>query len=257
VLERARASVSAVSTEIRSNTELPAGRSPVMLRTADGLDLVGEWARPLHGPAAATLVTFHPLPTAGGFMDSHVIRKASLRLPALADISVLRFNTRGTESLHGRSAGEFDEARSERFDVEAAVAAGRAERAPRLVLLGWSFGTDLVLKFGRQPGVDAVVLLSPPLRYTSDDELAMWAHSVASGVAPIPMTVLVPELDDFLRPAEAKHRFATVPQAEVTGVEDAKHLWVGERYVQRVLDTVASVALARPVSLPHTWDGAL
>jgi hypothetical protein len=189
-------------------------------------------------------------------MDSHIIRKASLRLPALADISVLRFNTRGTESPHGRSAGEFDEARSEQFDVEAAIAAGRAERAPRLVLLGWSFGTDLMLKFGRQPGVDAVVLLSPPLRYTSDEELQAWAHPVAGGAAPIPMTVLVPELDDFLRPAEAKHRFAVVPQAEVAGVESAKHLWVGERYVQRVLDTVASVALRRPVSLPHTWEGA-
>lgn len=241
---------------IRSNTELPARRSPVTLRTADGLDLVGEWARPLAGSAAGTVVTFHPLPTAGGFMDSHVIRKAALRLPALAGISVLRFNTRGTESPHGRSAGVFDEARSEQLDVDAAIEAGRAEESPRMVLLGWSFGTDLVLKFGRQLGVDAVILLSPPLRYTTDDELASWARPLARGEPPIPMTVLVPELDDFLRPTEAAERFAAVPQAEVVGVDGAKHLWVGERYVHKVLEVVTSVALGRATSLPDVWEGS-
>jgi alpha/beta superfamily hydrolase len=238
-----------LSQEIRSNTVLPAEREAVTLRTADGLDLVGEWARPLTRPARATLVTFHPLPTAGGFMESHVIRKASYRLPALAGISVLRFNTRGTESPQGRSDGAFDEARGERFDVDAALEAGRREASPPLVVLGWSFGTDLVLKYGRQNGVDRVVLLSPPLRYTSETELASWA---GSGV---PMTVLVPELDDFLRPDEARSRFAVIPEATVVGVDGAKHLWVGERYVQRVLDTVASVALGTSVTLPREWEG--
>ena len=43
-------------------------------------------------------------PTAGGMMDSHVLRKASWRLPALAGLAVLRFNTRGT-GLGGRHLG--------------------------------------------------------------------------------------------------------------------------------------------------------
>lgn len=247
MLERTGPSWSAVSTEIRSNTVLPARRSSVTLQTSDGLSLVGEWARPLRRPTAATLVTFHPLPTAGGFMDSHVIRKASLRLPALADVAVLRFNTRGTSSPHGRSEGEFDEARSERYDVEAAIAAGLDESAPPLVVLGWSFGTDLVLKHGLLPGVDSVVLLSPPLRYTSEAELAAWAG------AGIPMTVLVPELDDFLRPDEAQERFAVVPEATVIAVPGAKHLWVGETYVRIALDAVASASLGRPLTLPREW----
>jgi alpha/beta superfamily hydrolase len=233
--------------EIRSNTVLPARREVFAMRTGDGLDLVAEWSLPESGQSAATLVTFHPLPTAGGFMDSHLIRKASLRLPALADIAVLRFNTRGTSSPQGTSDGTFDEARSERFDVEAAIAAGLDQGASPVVLLGWSFGTDLVLKYGRQPGVDAVVLLSPPLRYTSDAELAAWADT------DIAMTVLVPELDDFLRPDEARQRFSVAPNAGVTGVEGAKHLWVGERYVRQALDVVASVALGRPVQLPTEW----
>ena len=67
---------------------------------------MGELALPASGRIAATLVTLHPLPTHGGFMDSHVLRKAAWRLPALADIAVLRFNTRGTSSPRGTSQGQ-------------------------------------------------------------------------------------------------------------------------------------------------------
>ncbi len=41
--------------------------------------------------------------------------------------------------------------------------------------------------------------------------------------------------------------------ANVIGVEGAKHLWVGEKYVSQALDAVASVALGRPVKLPTEW----
>ena len=143
-------------------------------------------------------------------MDSHVIRKASLRLPALADIAVLRFNTRGTTSPQGTSEGAFDEARGERCDVDAAIAAGLALGAPPVVLLGWSFGTDLVLKYGRQPGSGR----GRAALTTASLHLRRRARGLG-GVSDIPMTVLVPELDDFLRPDEARERFAVVPQAEV------------------------------------------
>ena len=79
---------------IRASTVLPARRRDIELHTADGLRLVGELALPLERDPVATLITLHPLPTHGGDMDSHVFRKASYRLPALADIAVLRFNTR-------------------------------------------------------------------------------------------------------------------------------------------------------------------
>src|SRR5919108_3009429 len=93
---------------IRANSVLPARREPITLHTADGLDLVGELALPLDRDPVATIVCLHPLPTHGGMMDSHVFRKAAFRLPALAGVAVLRFNTRGTESVQGRSQGEFD-----------------------------------------------------------------------------------------------------------------------------------------------------
>ncbi len=135
--------------EIRGPMQLPARREEIELETLDGLTLVGELALPETGEPVATLVTLHPLPTAGGFMDSHILRKASGRLPALADLAVLRFNTRGTTSPRGTSQGAFDGGRAEAFDVAAAMDFVHARGLPRPWLLGWSFGTELALKYGR------------------------------------------------------------------------------------------------------------
>ncbi len=228
--------------EIRASTVLPARREPISLHTADGLDLVGELARPAVRDPVATLVCLHPLPTHGGMMDSHILRKASYRLPALADMAVLRFNTRGTSSGHGRSDGEFGDGQAERHDVAAAVAWCVAAGLPRLWLVGWSFGTELALMWGNDPAVAGAILLSPALHRASVADLDAWA---ASGK---PLLVLVPELDDYLRPEEARRRFARVPQAEVVAVDRAKHLWVGEPFVRIVLDQI--VRRVNPAAAP-------
>jgi alpha/beta superfamily hydrolase len=237
---------------IRASSVLPARRREIELRTADGLCLVGELALPLERDPVATLVTLHPLPTHGGFMDSHVFKKASYRLPALADIAVLRFNTRGTTSPRGTSDGSFDEAGDERFDVAAAIEFAQAARDPALVnrwILGWSFGTDLALMYGNDPAVEGAILLSPPLRYSQPEHLQAWAHSGK------PLVALVPELDDYLRPAEAAQRFSGIPQTRMVGVEGGKHLWVGEKYVRQALDEIVATVLPGAGPLPTTWDG--
>src|SRR5690606_34969591 len=131
--------------EIRAGVELPARREDIELRTDDGLTLVGELATPLERGPVATLVTLHPLPTAGGFMDSHILRKAAARLPALADLAVLRFNTRGTTSPRGTSEGEFGDGVDERFDLAAAMAFVAERGLPAPWLVGWSFGTEVAL----------------------------------------------------------------------------------------------------------------
>ena len=231
--------------EIRAATVLPARRKPVQLHTADGLRLVGELAVPVDRDPVATLVTLHPLPTHGGYMDSHVIRKAANRLPALAGVAVLRFNTRGTSSPAGTSEGAFGDGVAERFDVAAAIEFAEFHEGPALPnrwLLGWSFGTDLALMHGLDPSVTGAILLSPPLRYSTDAHLDAWAGSGK------PVVALVPEHDDYLRPAEARERFSRIPQAEVIGVGGAKHLWVGEPAVRRVLDEV--VARVAPDAFP-------
>ena len=235
--------------EIRATTVLPAVRRPVTLHTGDGLELVGELALPEGKDPVATLVTLHPLPTAEGMMDSHVLRKASFRLPALADIAVLRFNTRGTTSRHGTSQGAFGEGEAEKHDVISAIEFVEFEELPNPWLLGWSFGTELALKWGCDPQVEGALLLSPPLHRATEADMKVWADSGK------PVTALVPEFDDFLRPEEARRRFAPLTQAEIVAVDGAKHLWVGEPYVRRVLDEIVLRVNPKAHPLPTEWDG--
>jgi alpha/beta superfamily hydrolase len=230
--------------DIRASTVLPAVREPIELHTADGLTLVGELAVPVDRPPVATLVCLHPLPTAGGFMDSHVLRKAANRLPELAGLAVLRFNTRGTTSERGTSQGTFAEGEGERFDVAAALEFADFHGLPRPWLLGWSFGTELALRWGRDPLVEGAILLSPPLRRATDSDLDAWAEFGR------PLIAVVPEFDDYLRPAEARERFARVPSCEVVAVENAKHLWVGEPYVRVVLNEIVKRVNPEAYPLP-------
>ena len=235
--------------EIRGPLMLPARREEIELTTLDDLTLVGELALPTEREPVATLVTLHPLPTAGGFMDSHILRKAAARLPALADLAVLRFNTRGTTSPRGTSEGAFDGGRSEAFDLAAAMDFVRVRDLPRPWLVGWSFGTEVALKYGRDHDVEGVILLSPPLHRTTPDELAAWAGDTR------PLIAIVPELDDYLRPDAAVERFAAVPEAVIIAVEGGKHLWVGESQTRRVLTEIVAAVNPDALPLPTEWEG--
>jgi hypothetical protein len=230
---------------IRPSTVLPAARTPFVVRTEDGIDLVGEVALTLDKPTGSILM-LHPLPTAGGVMDSHVYKKASNRLPAMAGINVIRFNTRGTTSEAGTSTGHFDNAETERFDVEAMMNYCFNEiKVENLWVVGWSFGTDLALKFARDKRVKGLILLSPPLRFSTEEDLRWWSTDGR------PVIALVPEHDEFLKPDEAIQRFAALKQITLIPVEDAKHLWVGEPAVYRVLSEITKVIAPARLPLPE------
>lgn len=236
-----------MSEPIRSATVLPAVRTDIELRTPDGLTLVGELSMPEHHAPVATLVCLHPLPTAGGYMDSHIIRKAAARLPALADIAVLRFNFRGVSSPRGTSEGSFGHGDDERFDLDAAMAFVAERGLPDPWLLGWSFGTEVALKHGLEHPVVGAILLSPPLHRTTPDEVAAWSGSGKR------LVVVVPELDDYLRPPEALEHFASVPEREFVAVEGGKHLWVGENQTVRVLTEIVARLNPAVLPLPSEW----
>jgi len=237
--------------DIVANSVLPADRQPLRLLTSDGHTLIGELALPLNAPIRGTVICMHPLPTHGGMMDSHVLRKMSWRLPALAGIAVLRFNTRGTTSAAGTSEGSFDASTGEGLDMHAAIAEVVRRGLPDPWLLGWSFGCDVVLRHGDVPPVRGAILLSPALRYASVEEMQSWN---AGGR---PIVCLIPEHDDYLKPAEARERFAVMSNADVRPVPEARHLWVGERFVQQVLDQVAGCIVPESIPLPREWDGPM
>ena len=68
------------------------------------------------------------------------------------------------------------------------------------------------------------------------------------------MVVLVPELDDYLRPAEARERFAAIPHAKLIAVEGGKHLWVGESQTRRVLTEIVAAVNPAALPLPTEWS---
>ena len=233
-----------MSQTVRPSSIFDAKRTPFHVITEDGIDLIGEVAAPLDTSKGAILC-LHPLPTAGGMMDSHVYKKAANRLPAMAGITVVRFNTRGTASEAGSSTGQFDNGVSECFDVEAMLRyCFDTLKLENLWVTGWSFGTDLALQHAKDPRHKGLILLSPPLRTTTDAQLEYWNTDSR------PITALVPELDDYLKPAEARERFAVVPTLKIIAVDEAKHLWLGEPAVHRVLSEIASIVIGIPTTLP-------
>ena len=233
-----------MSQPVRPSTILPAHRTAFTVTTSDGETLIGEVAAPLSGYNGAILC-LHPLPTAGGMMDSHIYKKAANRLPAMSGIEVVRFNTRGTTSEAGTSTGVFDNGGAERFDVEAMMAyCLDTLKLENLWVVGWSFGTDLALRHAKDPRVKGLILLSPPLRTSEVSDMQYWA---ADGR---PVIALVPEHDDFLKPAEAKIRFAPLTQIEIIAVAGAKHLWVGEPSVYRVLSEITKIIAPDRLPLP-------
>ncbi len=228
---------------IRPSTVLPATRTPISIQTEDGLKLVGEVSTPLSGDRSHAILCLHPRPTHGGMMDSHIYKKAANRLPAMAEITVIRFNTRGTESPQGKSEGEFGNGISEKLDVIAAINYAFDElQVENLWIVGWSFGTDLALQYATDKRIRGLILLSPPLLTTTSEHLKFWNQDGR------PVIALVPEYDEFLNPAGAIERFKDLSKVNLIPVEGAKHLWVGEPFVHRVLSEI--VRRVNPTKLP-------
>ena len=233
-----------MSQTVRPSSVFDAQRTTFHVLTEDGIDLIGEVAAPL-GTSIGAILCLHPLPTAGGMMDSHLYKKAANRLPAMAGITVVRFNTRGTASEAGSSTGQFDNGVSERFDVEAMLGyCFDTLKLENVWVTGWSFGTDLALQHAKDPRHKGLILLSPPLRTTTDAQLEYWNTDSR------PITALVPELDDYLQPPEARERFAVVPTLKIIAVDEAKHLWLGEPAVHRVLSEITSIVSGIQTTLP-------
>jgi len=212
--------------------------------TSDELTLVGEVATPL-GEITASLLCLHPNPTGGGMMDSHIFKKAANRLPAMAGIQVIRFNTRGTSSEAGTSEGAYDHGVGESEDVSAAINyCFETLKVKTLWVVGWSFGTDLALCYAKDPRVAGLILLSPPMQRTPDSVLEFWQNDSR------PVIAYVPEHDEYLNPEQAVERFKIFPRLNLIPISGAKHLWVGEPFVHLILSEITKQLAPERLPLP-------
>jgi len=216
----------------------------ITIKTGDGLNLIGEVATPL-GEVSGSLLMLHPNPSGGGMMDSHIYKKAANRLPAMAGIQIIRFNSRGSASQAGKSDGAYDHGKGEKQDVLAALEyCFERLKIKELFVIGWSFGTELALQYARDKRIKELILLSPPMLSTTDDDIDFWIKDGR------PITALIPELDDYLKPDAARQRFSKVKNLKQIDVAGAKHLWVGEPMVHLVLSEIVKVIAPDRLPLP-------
>ena len=119
---------------------------------------------------------------------------------------------------------------------------------PHPWLVGWSFGTELTLKYGVDiPEVEGAILLSPPLYRVTEAELERWVDD------PRPLIALVPEFDTFLDPQQARAGFAAIPQLEIRAFAGCKHLWVGETQAGQVIEAIVGIVNPAALPLPREW----
>ena len=185
-------------------------------------------------------------------MDSQIFRKAADRLPALAQIAVLRFNTRGTTSAQGTSEGEFDDGARRAVRRRGRDRVRRVRTSCRTS--GWSAGRSAPTWRSctrNDPGVVGAILLSPPLRFTHRR-----ATSRPGRESGKPLVAIVPEFDDYLRPDEAAQRFAAIPQAEVIARTRTAST-CGSVRPRPVLDLIVERLNPAAAPLPQTWDGPM
>ena len=234
-------------TEIKADTVLPADRRPITIETADGLALVGELATPLGAVPVATLVCLHPLPTHGGMMDSHLLRKAANRLPAMAHLAVLRFNTRGTTSVQGTSQGEFGLGELERYDVAAAVDFAEVNELPHPWLVGWSFGANVAVRAAIDDRrVAALALVGLPL-VPGDVSLPPLPDATDLRAMKRPVLLLAGEHDTFA-PGDRLRDYATsFPDANAVVIDGTDHyFWRREREAATAISDFVDGVLTRP-----------
>jgi len=179
-------------------------------------------------------------------MDSHIYKKAANRLPSMAGIQIIRFNTRGTVSEAGKSDGEYDHGKGEKLDVLAALDYCFEQlKIKDLYVIGWSFGTELALQYARDERIKELILLSPPMLSTMQEDLDFL---IKDGSV---ITALIPELDDYLKPDAARLKFSKVKNLKQIDVAGAKHLWVGEPMVHLVLSEIVKVIAPSRLPLPQ------
>jgi pimeloyl-ACP methyl ester carboxylesterase len=109
---------------------------------------------------------------------------------------------------------------------------------------GWSFGTEIALKHVSDPRIKGLILLSPPMMKAAKSDLERWADDGR------PVIALIPEFDDYLTPVEAPFKFRELTQIKLINVDGAKHLWVGEPAVHRVLTEIVNIVAPARLPLP-------
>jgi alpha/beta superfamily hydrolase len=193
----------------------------VRFTTTDGLSLEGE-IRPADGIPRGTAVLCHPHPRHGGSKDHPILWALRNELAARRRLTVLAFNFRGIMG----SEGEYGGGEAEVEDARAAVERVRQEAPGPTVLLGWSFGAWVALRYAAMDASPAaVVLIAFPVGSSATSDRRPLPELGELESLPMPVLFVAGDGDDFC-PVEAMGRLAGwIPHAETRVVDGTDHFF--------------------------------
>ena len=173
----------------------------------------------------------HPHPRHGGSKDHPVLWALRNDLAGRRRLTVLAFNFRGVMGSEGRYGGGEEEVR----DVAAAVERVREEAEGPTVLVGWSFGALVALRYAlTQRPIEALALLATPLATEGGKRSLPTLDELGGFRSPV---LLVAGDGDWICPvSELRNLEGWIPQGEGVVIEGADHLFGGrEREVAGVV----------------------
>jgi alpha/beta superfamily hydrolase len=198
-------------------------------------------------PGAPGAVVCHPHPAFGGRLDTPLVVALGDALHA-AGLSTVRFNFRGLGGSGGESTGGL----TEPDDVAAVADWLRAAGAPRVALVGYSFGALMALgALARGLAAEAFVGIGFPTRIVGHhaDRVAAVEHALARGV---PTLFLSGDADSFSEIDPLRRWVEAGRAARLEVLAGRHHFFQGEaaaKLTERVTDFVLQ-ALADGAAYP-------
>jgi alpha/beta superfamily hydrolase len=195
--------------------------SLIRFRTADGLALEGE-IREADGAPRGTAVLCHPHPQHGGSKDHPILWAIRNDLAATRRLTTLAFNFRGimgSEGTYGGGEGEID-------DVRGAVARVRQEAPGPTILVGWSFGAWVSLRYAvSDPSPAALVLVGFPIGSRATSTKRPLPELGELDRVTMPVLFVGGDDDPFCPVEEIRNLAGWLPRAECVVLEGTGHFF--------------------------------
>jgi uncharacterized protein len=205
--------------------------------TSDGVLLEGELRAP-EEEAVGTAVICHADPERGGSKDHPLLWAVRNDLATRRGLVVLGFNFRGVMGSEGTHGG----GKAELADVAAAVERVRKEAAGPTLLVGWSFGASVSLRYAlTNDRVSALALIGMPLAETpTTGRVPELPDRRDMATLAAPVLLVAGEADPICPVPDLRRLERRIPNAELVVVPDTDHFfWRREREVAAAIGDFA------------------